>query len=463
MSARLLIVDDSPTQLEALRSLLVDAGLDVLTATSGEEAYDVARREHPDLVLSDVMMPGMSGFDLSRKIKEGMGEEAPAVVLLTSLADPLDIVRGLEAGADNYITKPYQPQHLIQRVNWVLENRALRREGQRSGGLRIRFMGEDFTLPAAPEQMLEMLLGSFEDLAHTNRALRESQQALAAASARELEREQRAREEAERTAETMEGLARAAEAATRARDDVLATVSHDLRNPIGTIYTSAALLLDLPLDEAQRERQVQIIKRTAERMNRLIQDLLDASRMEAGHFSVEPQPITIRSHPHARVSDIDHWFRLTIRALRGSFEHQLPELDLVGRRHRRTLRQLLEYLAHARNTALHSLDRIIDELRLVFVLLGVLHDHRLLGDDVLQVVHQKSRQPVEGLELAALCELEFLSFLIKIARDLLPCRFQQIMIFEVEAARRGRLRQCNKTQQLLFVDQRHDETRSFQT
>ncbi|MHB1169792.1 MAG: hybrid sensor histidine kinase/response regulator [Longimicrobiales bacterium] len=295
MSARLLIVDDSPTQLEALRSLLVDAGLEVLTATSGEEAYDTARREHPDLVLSDVMMPGMSGFDLSRKIKEGMGEDAPAVVLLTSLADPLDIVRGLEAGADNYITKPYQPQHLIQRVNWVLENRALRREGQRSGGLRIRFMGEDFTLPAAPEQMLEMLLGSFEDLAHTNRALRESQQALAAASARELEREQRAREEAERTAETMEGLARAAEAATRARDDVLATVSHDLRNPIGTIYTSAALLLDLPLDEAQRERQVQIIKRTAERMNRLIQDLLDASRMEAGHFSVEPQPITIRS------------------------------------------------------------------------------------------------------------------------------------------------------------------------
>src|SRR5690606_7437164 len=61
------------------------------------------------------------------------------------------------------------------------------------------------------------------------------------------------------------------------------------------IYTSAALLLDLPLDEEQRERQVQIIKRTAERMNRLIQDLLDASRMEAGHFTVEPHPVTVRS------------------------------------------------------------------------------------------------------------------------------------------------------------------------
>ncbi|NLG63838.1 MAG: hybrid sensor histidine kinase/response regulator [Candidatus Cloacimonetes bacterium] len=295
MSARVLIVDDSPTQLEALRSVLVDAHLQVLTATSGEEAYEMACRERPELVLSDVIMPGMSGFDLCRAIKQTMGEAAPAVVLLTSLADPRDIVRGLEAGADNYITKPYSPEHLIQRVRWVIENRALRREGQRSGGLRIRFMNEEFVLRAAPEQMLEMLLGSFEDLSHTNRALRASQEALSAASARELEREQRAREEAERTAETMQRLAREAEAATRARDDLLATVSHDLRNPIGTIYTSAALLLDLPLDEEQRQRQVQIIKRTAERMNRLIQDLLDASRMEAGHFSVEPHPVTVRS------------------------------------------------------------------------------------------------------------------------------------------------------------------------
>jgi len=224
-----------------------------------------------------------------------MGAEAPAVVLLTSLADPRDIVRGLEAGADNYITKPYSAEHLIQRVHLVLENRVLRQEGQPSDGLRVRFMDEEFLLRAAPEQMLEMLLGSFEDLTYRNRALNESQEALNAAAARELEREQRAREEAERTAEKMEDLARAAEAASRARDEVLATVSHDLRNPIGTIFTSAALLLDLPLDETQRERQVQIIKRTAERMNRLIQDLLDASRMEAGHFTVEPHPVTVRS------------------------------------------------------------------------------------------------------------------------------------------------------------------------
>ncbi|MGH7505116.1 MAG: hybrid sensor histidine kinase/response regulator, partial [Longimicrobiales bacterium] len=290
MASPILVVDDSPTQLEALRSLIADAGLEVQTAGSGEEAFEAARTRRPELVLSDVVMPGMSGFDLCRAIKEAMGEDAPAVVLLTSLADPRDIVRGLEAGADNYITKPYEPAHLIQRVRWVLENRALRREGQRVGGLRMRFMGEEFTLQAAPEQMLEMLLGSFEELAHTNRALQASQKALADAAQRELEHEQRAREEAEHTAHTMEQLARAAEAATRARDEVLATVSHDLKNPVGTIYTSASLLLEIPLSDELRERQHQIIKRTAERMNRLIQDLLDVSRMEAGRFSVDTRP-----------------------------------------------------------------------------------------------------------------------------------------------------------------------------
>lgn len=295
MAETILVVDDSPTQLEALRSLLADAGMAVETARSGEEALVAVEQYRPELVLTDVVMPGMSGFDLCKRIKQSHATDAPAVVLLTSLADPRDIVRGVEAGADNYITKPYEQEHLIRRVRWMLENRALRRDGQSGEGLRLRFMGEEYTLRAAPEQMLELLLGSLEELAQTNRALRESQQALAAASARELEREQAAREEAERTARAMEQLARAAEAATRARDEVLATVSHDLKNPVGTIYTSSTLLLDMALTEELREKQLQIIKRTAQRMDHLIQDLLDVSKMEAGKFSVEPLPVAVGS------------------------------------------------------------------------------------------------------------------------------------------------------------------------
>jgi signal transduction histidine kinase len=88
----------------------------------------------------------------------------------------------------------------------------------------------------------------------------------------------------------MEVLKQHAEAATRVRDDVLATVSHDLKNPVGTIFTSASLLLDMPLPPEAQQRQLEIIRRTAQRMDRLIQDLLDVSRMEAGRFTIETVP-----------------------------------------------------------------------------------------------------------------------------------------------------------------------------
>jgi two-component system, sensor histidine kinase and response regulator len=286
------IVDDSPTQLEALRALLVDAGYQVETARNGEEALARILAAPPDLVLTDVVMPGMGGYELCARIKEECAgnRDAPAVVLLTSLQDPRDIVRGLQCRADNYITKPYEPQHLLARIRSVLENRQLRRGRAEGEDVRVHFLGEEFTIASAPEQILQLLLASFEELTRTNRQLQDNRRELAEAHRRELVREQTARAEAEETARRMEQLVRQAEAATQHRDEVLAAVSHDLKNPLGTIYTSAALLLELPLDEEQRTRQLRIIRRTAERMNRLIQDLLDVSRMEAGRFAVDMTP-----------------------------------------------------------------------------------------------------------------------------------------------------------------------------
>jgi signal transduction histidine kinase len=291
----ILVVDDSPTQLEALRALLEQAGYGVCPSGSGEAALELLRQCKPDLVLTDVVMPGISGYDVCARIKSDLGDAAPPVLLLTSLNDPRDIVRGLECNADNYITKPYEPDHLLDRIRYVLENRELRRRGRAAEGLHIRFLGEDFVISSAPEQILSLLLSSFEELTRTNRALQESKRALAEAHARELQREQQARAEAEETARRMEELVRQAEAAMRARDEVLAAVSHDLKNPLGTIYTSAALLLEMPLPEEQRNRQLGVIRRTAERMNALIQDLLDVSKMEAGAFSVDATPERVGS------------------------------------------------------------------------------------------------------------------------------------------------------------------------
>ena len=259
---RILLVEDSPTQLEAARSLLEQRGYQVATAHAGEEAFEMIRADRFDLVLSDVIMPGISGYELCARVKEDLADP-PIFVLLTTLADPRDIVRGVECGADNYITKPYTPDHLTARIEQVIANRELRLREKPGEPARISFLGETYTITSDPPQILALLLSSFEELIRTNEALQASKQR--------------------------------AEAATRARDEVLATVSHDLKNPLGTIYTSASLLLEMPLPPDAQRRQIEIIRRTAGRMDRLIMDLLDVSRMEAGRFSVDPTPESLRS------------------------------------------------------------------------------------------------------------------------------------------------------------------------
>jgi two-component system, sensor histidine kinase and response regulator len=289
MSSRVLVVDDSPTQLEALRDVLARAGFDVRTAQQGVAALETLRAGGIDLVVSDVMMPGMTGYELCRRIKDEYGaDDAPPVILLTSLSDPRDIVRGLESGADGYVTKPYEPEQLISRVARVLESRELRDRRSDDEGVAVRFMGDMYTVRSDPPRILELLLSTFEDLIRSNNALEASQRALNELHARELQREQDARVRAEQDRRRLEELKRRAEAATRARDEVLAAVSHDLRNPLGTIHTSAALLLEIELPDDARRRQLEIIRRTTERMNRLIQDLLDVARLESGFFAIEP-------------------------------------------------------------------------------------------------------------------------------------------------------------------------------
>jgi two-component system, sensor histidine kinase and response regulator len=286
---RILLVEDSATQVEATRAVLQEHGFEVEVARTGEDALERARQREFDLVLSDVVMPGMSGFQLCHAIKH-LRQDPPPVVLLTSLADPRDIVRGVECGADNYITKPYEPQQLAGRIRHVLNNHRLRAQRPADGPVSISFLGQTYTIESDPAQILALLLSSFEELIRTNNELQQSKRQLAQAHERELRREQEARVQAEEDTRRMELLKQKAEAATRVRDEVLATVSHDLKNPLGTIFTSAALLLEMDMPRDALRRQLEIIRRTAERMDRLIADLLDVSRLEAGYFSVDARP-----------------------------------------------------------------------------------------------------------------------------------------------------------------------------
>ena len=180
---RILIVEDSATQAERLRILLEESGYDVLVAFDAESALSKIDAE-TDLVISDIVMPKISGYQLCKRIKEGMHGPNLPVMLLSTLGDPMDIISGLECGADNFLTKPYEPDQLLERVRTVLESRRLRRAGGKlTLGVQVMFLGRRFTINSGKEQIIDLLMSTFEDIVRTNRDLQRNRAELASAQA----------------------------------------------------------------------------------------------------------------------------------------------------------------------------------------------------------------------------------------------------------------------------------------
>jgi CheY-like chemotaxis protein len=117
---RILIVDDYPQVVEVLKIRLEAAGYEVLTAYDGPEALTVARKEHPDLILLDVLLPKINGYKVARLLKFDKKYKNIPIIMLTSRAKKADANLGLEAGANEYIYKPYDPPKLMQLIEKYL-------------------------------------------------------------------------------------------------------------------------------------------------------------------------------------------------------------------------------------------------------------------------------------------------------------------------------------------------------
>jgi len=117
---RVLVVDDEPDIVALVAYHLAKAGYRVSTASSGPEALQAAREERPSLVVLDLMLPGMSGFDVLEHLRTSEASRDVAVLMLTARRDEPDRIRGLTLGADDYLTKPFSPQELVLRVGAIL-------------------------------------------------------------------------------------------------------------------------------------------------------------------------------------------------------------------------------------------------------------------------------------------------------------------------------------------------------
>ena len=122
-----LVVDDDPVILKLLEVNFEMEGFTVLVAHDGEEGIEVARSNQPDVVVSDIMMPKKSGLELVVALKGDTSTSEIPIILLSAKAQNADVRTGLEAGADDYVTKPFEPLDLVDRVNRLLETRASKR------------------------------------------------------------------------------------------------------------------------------------------------------------------------------------------------------------------------------------------------------------------------------------------------------------------------------------------------
>ena len=128
-SERVLVVDDEPDIVALVAYHLAKSGYRVSTAANGYDALGLARQERPALIVLDLMLPGLSGFDVMEQLRGDDGTREVAILMLTARKDEPDRIRGLSLGADDYLTKPFSPQELVLRVGAIL-----RRVGAAGGG-----------------------------------------------------------------------------------------------------------------------------------------------------------------------------------------------------------------------------------------------------------------------------------------------------------------------------------------
>lgn len=116
MARKILVVEDSPTQMQLVKDALQAKGYKVITAFNGEDGIEIAKKEHPELVLLDVVLPGKNGFQVCRSLKSSVDTKHIPVIMLTSKNQTSDHFWGMKQGADMYLTKPWKADELLEAI-----------------------------------------------------------------------------------------------------------------------------------------------------------------------------------------------------------------------------------------------------------------------------------------------------------------------------------------------------------
>jgi len=273
--AELLVIEDSPTQAEHLKLMLENHHYRVRIAGNGSEALTMLEERKATLIITDVMMPDMDGFALCRRIKDEKRYRDIPVIILTSLSDPHDVIKGLESGADHFVTKPCDEEYLLSRIEHLQADRDKTRCISLPEYMEISIDGRDYRISADRRQILNLFLSSYQAALHKNRELLMVQNELRELNAR------------------LEAANQDLEAANQDLEAFGYTVSHDLRQPLQIIsgYSQAVSEICGQQLDAQCNAFVEEITSRTFSMNELINALLNFSKLQ--HAKVKSEAIDL--------------------------------------------------------------------------------------------------------------------------------------------------------------------------
>jgi DNA-binding response OmpR family regulator len=264
--ATLLIVEDSRTQLLILKNLLEKNGFHVEQAVDGEDALACARKSKPDLIISDVFMPKMNGYELCHALKQDSHLRSIPVILLTTMSASESIVEALNSGADYFVPKPYDEKYLISKIKFILATMALNIDHDHKETMEIVVDGKHHTITSNPQQIMNLLLSTYDAVVQKNNELHETQKKLR---------------------ETQDQLVESQRLAAIA--EVVSTIAHEINNPLTAVMVPLQSRLRHDLPENYRkdfEDWLAMLKRVAVVVKKLLELKASQTTSAGGEFKM---------------------------------------------------------------------------------------------------------------------------------------------------------------------------------
>jgi len=267
---KILIVEDSITQAEELRYFLESNNYAVQHAINAEKAMEMLEQKVPDIIVSDIIMPGMDGYEFCTRVKADLRFKKIPFILLTSLSDPNDIVKGLECGTDSFISKPFEEEFLLSKIQYLFANFKLRQNQTSELGMEILFGGKKHYITSDRIQLLDLLFSSYEMSVIKNKEL------------------QRANDKLKIMHNELEEL-------VETKDKLFNIIAHDLKNNFNPLLGLSEILATettlYPIEEISN--MAKLLHESFNKQYDLLENLLQWVRIQKGQSIRNPAFINL--------------------------------------------------------------------------------------------------------------------------------------------------------------------------